>query len=219
MRGASLIAALPLLILALLPASRLCAETCETGRSYDWYKTQFGTGGTGNCGPACVAMAIFWATGADVSVRKVREEIGEPGGNRATSLAHQKMVLDARGVRAEYTFVASVEDLRAVVDRGRIAILWIHTGRLGKPSGDVTQTNRGRYYDDECGHYIVLKGYTEDGDGDWFIVHDPIPGDWTTNTVRYPDGSMLGRSRWFKANEVWSSLMERKVIEIHGTSR
>ena len=196
----------------LLPDAALHAEEIRgSHREYDWYKTQFGTGGTGNCGPACAAMVIHWATGGDVTVRTIREEIGKPNGSRATSLAHLKRAVDRHGVRAQYTVLSSPGELRALVDRGSVAILWIHTGRIRKPQGDVTRTVKGRYYDDECGHYIVLKGYTDNG---YFIVHDPIPGDWTTNTVRYPDGSMLGRNRWFHAPELWRSLMDRRVIEV-----
>jgi hypothetical protein len=193
---------------------RVVSDSKENHRDFDWYKTQFGTGGTGNCGPACAAMAIYWAKGENISVRKMRDEIGDPYGNRATTLANQKWAIENHGVPTRYTYPESVRDLKEIIRRGHIAILWIHTGRISKPKGDVTQTKIGRYYDDECGHYVVLKGMSPNER--YFIIHDPIPGDWRTNTVRYDDGGMLGRNRYFPVTEVWSSLMERKVVEVLG---
>jgi hypothetical protein len=195
----------------------LWAESEGQSSDFYWYKTQFGTGGTGNCGPACAAMAIHWATGRDISVRKIRDEIGEPNGSRATSLALQKWIIEKHGVKAEYIWPNSAAQLLTVVKRGNIALLWIHTGKISMSKGDVTKTRKGRYYPDECGHYIVLKGLTSDGD--YFIVHDPAPGDWATNTVRYPDGGRLGVNRYFAVSEVWESLMERKVIEVYKNNR
>ena len=197
--------------------SPLWAESEGDSVDSGWYKTQFGTGGMGNCGPTSAAMAIHWATGRDISVRQVRDAIGEPNGSRATSLNHQKWVIQKYGVLAEFTRVSSVGELRSIIERGHIAILWIHTRKISMPTGDVTSTRKGRYYPDECGHYIVLKGLSPDGE--YFIVHDPAPGDWATNTVRYPDGGMLGRNRHFPVSEVWASLMERRVIEVHGNNR
>jgi hypothetical protein len=202
-----------ILVCMLLVLGGLAWSDAEQGQEdFDWYKTQFGTGGTGNCGPACVAMAIYWATGKDISVRQIREEIGEPHGNRATTLEDQLRAIENHGVRAEYGYPRSIDDIVDIIRDGGIAILWIHTGEIRKPEGDVTRTRVGRYYEDECGHYIVIKGYSPDRQ--YFIVHDPIPGDWATNTVRYPDGGMLGENRFFSVSEIWNSLMERKVIEI-----
>lgn len=178
---------------------------------YDWYKTQFNTG-LGNCGPACSAMAIYWATGRDITVEQVRAAIGDTGGEGGTSLDDLKSVVDKRGVRTAYTSLETADDLRRMIDRGSIAILWIHTGFLSKIAGDPARNRIGRYYEDECGHYIVVSGYSIDGR--YFVAHDPIPGDWVTNSVRYPDGSMLGNNRFFPAEEIWASLKVGYVVEI-----
>jgi hypothetical protein len=181
---------------------------------FDWYKTQYGTG-LGNCGPAAAAMAVHWATGADVSVEEIRDDIGEPNNSRAVSLDHLKTAIDGRGVPSRYTEVSSVEELHGVIDSGRIAILWIHTGWLSPSEGDVTSTRIGRYYEDECGHYIVLKGYTLDDQ--YFITYDPIPGGWYTNDKRYVDGTMLGKDRYYPVPEVWKSLKSRRIIVVDRT--
>ena len=190
----------------------LMAQSNEATAGIDWYKTQFGTGGLGNCGPAAAAMGVYWATLTDISVRQVRTEIGDTKYGRATSLAQQKTVLDNHAVANSYTELSSIQSLVDIIDRGNIAILWIHTGPLEKPSGDKTATRIGRYYEDEVGHYIVAKGYT--ASKMYFVCHDPIPGDWATNTTRYPDGSMLGNNRHYAGAELWASLMSKKVIEI-----
>ncbi len=200
--------------LLLLTASGLWAqggEIRESEAEFEWYKTQFGTG-PGNCGPAVAAMAIYWSTGKDVSIEQVREEIGEPNNSRAVSLDHLKWALDKNGVSSMFREVESILDLRKIIDGDRIAILWIHTGWLTEEKGDTTATRIGRYYEDECGHFVVLKGYTMDDR--YFVTHDPIPGDWLTNTIRYPDGSMLGKDRYYDVSELWQSLKVIRVIDV-----
>lgn len=182
-----------------------------SGTEFDWYKTQFNTG-LGNCGPAAAAMVIYWATGRDIGVTDVRTEIGDTGGEGGTSLDDLKSIVDKHEVRTAYTSLGSADDLRRMIDRDSIAILWIHTGFLSKTTGDTTTTRIGRYYEDECGHYVVVTGYSTDKR--YFVVHDPIPGDWVTNSTRYPDGSMLGSNRYFPADEIWASLKVGYVVEI-----
>ena len=186
-------------------------EMREISADFDWYKTQFGTG-LGNCGPAAAAMACYWSTGEDITVEQIREDIGEPNNSRAVSLDHLKAVLNGRDVPSSFEWLGSADDLRGLIDGERIAILWIHTGWLSHTEGDAAATRIGRYYEDECGHFIVLKGYTLDGR--YFLAHDPIPGDWYTNDVLYPDGSMLGRDRFYPSEEVWKSLKSLRIIAI-----
>ena len=183
-----------------------------TAAADEWYKTQWATG-LGNCGPACAAMAVHWATGEPVTVQELRDHIGEPNGSRATSLDHQKDAIVAFNVAAEYVRLNEASDILRIVDNGHIAILWIHTGFLTKTSGDPTTDRLGRYYEDECGHYVVVLGYTQDRMN--LIVHDPIPGDWSSNSRRYRDGSMLGMGRHYPLAEVWESLKSPRVIEIY----
>lgn len=186
-------------------------QTREIQAEFDWYKTQFGTG-LGNCGPAAAAMAVYWATGADVTVEEIRDDIGEPNHSRAVSPDHLKTAIDGRGAPSRYIELGSMQDLHGIIDSGRIAILWIHTGWLSPSEGDVTATRIGRYFEDECGHYIVLKGYTLDGR--YYITYDPIPGGWYTNDQRYADGTMLGKDRYYPVSELWKSLKSRRIIVV-----
>jgi len=185
---------------------------------YDWYKTQFGTGIRGNCGPATVAMASYWASGIDTSVAAVRSEIGMPHSNGAISFQHMEDPLASRGVSYALRQVATAEDVRQMIDRDSICIVLINTSRIEHVGGDARSNLIGRYYWDSTGHYLVVKGYTLDGR--YFIVYDPIPSDWTTNRLRYPDGaSMLGRNRYYPASQLLRSLKQRVALEIRHPER
>jgi PKD repeat protein len=180
---------------------------------YDWYKTQFGTGITGNCGPATVAMASYWSSGIDTSVASIRSEIGMPHANGAIAFAHMEKPLDNRGVPHSLRRVGSPEDLRDVIDRDGICIVLIDTSRIEHVGGDPRSNLIGRYYWESTGHYLVVKGYTLDGR--YFIVYDPIPSDWRSNGLRYPDGaSMLGRNRYYPASQLLRSLKQPLALEI-----
>lgn len=180
---------------------------------YDWYKTQFKTGFNGNCGPACVAMAIHWAKADNVSVKQIRDEIGMPIKSGAIGFNHMFGPFRTHKTNAFYSNITSKEDFFRIVDRGNIAIFVYHTGKISKTAGNKTTDFVGRYYPDTTGHYSIIKGYTLDKR--YFIVYDPIPGDWRENTVRYSDGeSMLGRNRYYLVDELMSSLRDSQVVEV-----
>jgi hypothetical protein len=49
------------------------------------------------------------------------------------------------------------------------------------------------------------------------VIHDPIPSDWSANSFRYGDEiSMIGRNRYFNANEVLRSLRRHEMIVVPG---
>ena len=178
---------------------------------FNWYKTQFGTGILGNCGPSVVAMSSFWASGIDTSVATVRAEIGLPFSNGAINFEHMLEPLRKRGVMYRFQNVRKSDDVREAIDRGNIAVLLIHTSKIAKAK-DISNLV-GRYYNDSTGHYIIVKGYTKDGK--YFIVYDPIPSDWKNNPVRYEDGvSMLGRNRFYPVTQVMNAMRRGDFLEI-----
>jgi LysM repeat protein len=180
---------------------------------FDWYKTQFGTGIQGNCGPATVAMACLWSTGRDTAVASIRSDIGMPFSNGAIGFEHMLGPLKRRSVPFEFRPLEREADIRAVVDRGNIGIILIHTSQIRKTRGDARKNLVGRYYNDSTGHYIVVKGYTLDGR--YFIVYDPIPSDWNANSTRYADGvSMIGRNRFYPVSEIMKALRRYELLEI-----
>ncbi|MBN2441739.1 MAG: LysM peptidoglycan-binding domain-containing protein [Spirochaetales bacterium] len=179
---------------------------------FDWYKTQFATGINGNCGPATVAMAIYWAMGLDIPVAKVRSEIGLPFRNGAIDFAHMFPSFRKHKVKAHYAYINNADDVRKIIDRGNIAIAVFNTRHISKTKGDPKTNMIGRHYSDNVGHYCVIKGFTLDGK--YFIVYDPIPSDWSENSERYADGeSMIGKNRFYLVSELYRS-MGKKVIEI-----
>ncbi|MBN1696467.1 MAG: LysM peptidoglycan-binding domain-containing protein [Spirochaetales bacterium] len=179
---------------------------------YNWYKTQFATGVNGNCGPACVAMAIHWATARDIPVEKVRAEIGMPYRDGAISFDNMIRSFGRHGVEVDRKTISGNDDIFRIIDRGNIVIILFNTGKISRTKGDRTTNIVGRYYEDRVGHYVIVKGYTLDRK--YFIVYDPIPSDWKTNSARYADGtSMLGKNRYYSASELMRSIRDN-VLEV-----
>jgi LysM repeat protein len=178
----------------------------------DWYRTQFNTGTQSNCGPSMVSMALAWATGDYVPVAKVREMVGWQG-DGGIGFEEMIAVLKAQGVTAWLQPAASAEDVAAIVDSGRVAILLYNTRSVRRASGDPTRNLFGAYYTDNVGHYVLVKGYSLDRK--WLVVYDPIPSDWSANSVRYADGiSMIGRNRYYAATELFATIRRPNVLVI-----
>jgi PKD repeat protein len=178
----------------------------------DWYRTQFNTGMQSNCGPSMVSMALGWATGDYVPVAKVREQVGWDG-DGGISFEDMIRVLKSHGVGSWMQPVSRAEDLAAIIDSGRIAILLYNTRSVRRASGDLTRNLFGAYYTDDVGHYVLVKGYSLDRK--WLVVYDPIPSDWSANSVRYADGiSMIGRNRYYPAAELFATIRRPNVLVI-----
>lgn len=178
----------------------------------DWYKTQYGTG-YANCGPAVVSMAVLWSRGHDVTVQSIREEIGYPYDDGAVSFDNLSDALQRHKVKFETPQLSGPDDLRRILDRGHIALLLIQDSVIEKVQGDPVKDIVGRYYDDDEGHYVLVKGYTLDGGN--FIVYDPYPVDWESNSLRYGDEvSMIGKNRFYPAKQLFSALKTPLVLEV-----
>jgi murein DD-endopeptidase MepM/ murein hydrolase activator NlpD len=181
---------------------------------FNWYRTQFNSGTASNCGPASASMAISWGTGRYFPVAAVRQAIGWQG-NGGTSFDELLRVIINNGVNASIQPLKTTQDIRDVIDSGAIAIVLFYTDGVKKSRGDPAVDLLGRYYNDSVGHYIVIKGYSLNGD--YFVVHDPIPSDWGANSFRYADEiSMMGRNRYFSSAELLRSLRRSEMIVAHG---
>jgi LysM repeat protein len=178
----------------------------------NWYRTQFNTGTQSNCGPTVASMAIAWATGSYVAVSAIRQELGWTG-NGGTNFTDIMEETTKHGVPSALIRVSSQQDIFDIIDRGNIAIILYNSGGPNYVKGRPGEDLFGRYYYDSVGHYIIVKGYSKDKK--YFVVYDPIPSDWGSNSFRYADGiSMIGRNRYYGSRDLFSSLSRYDVIEI-----
>ncbi|MDR1893228.1 MAG: LysM peptidoglycan-binding domain-containing protein [Spirochaetales bacterium] len=179
----------------------------------NWYRTQYNTGTSSNCGPAVVSMAISWSLGRYFPVSAVREAVGWRG-DGGTNMDELLNVIQSEGIAgAELQPLWAADDLRDVIDEGKVAIILFHTGGLDRIRSNDYNDPFGRYYNDDVGHYIVIKGYSLNGE--YFVVHDPIPSDWNINGFRYGDEvSMVGRNRYYSTNNIMRSLRRHDMIVV-----
>jgi len=182
--------------------------------NFNWYRTQFNSGTPSNCGPASASMGISWATGKYFPVSSVREAVGWQG-NGSTGFEDLLKVIKSQGVDAELRPLRSMQDIKNIVDSGSIAIVLFHTDGVKTARHDPKNDLFGKYYNDSVGHYVVVKGYSMNDE--YLVIHDPIPSDWGSNSFRYQDEiSMIGRNRYFNANEVLRSLRRHEMIVVPG---
>ncbi|MDR1862315.1 MAG: LysM peptidoglycan-binding domain-containing protein [Treponema sp.] len=180
--------------------------------SYNWYRTQFNTGTTSNCGPASASMAIGWSLGKYFPVSAVRQAVGWQG-EGGTSLEELLGVIKNNGVGAAIHPLRSAEAVKDVIDSGSIAIVLFHTDGIRTSRADPATDFFGKYYNDSVGHYIVIKGYSLNGE--FFVIYDPIPSDWGANSFRYSDDmSMIGRNRYYSSAELLRSLRRAEMIVV-----
>jgi LysM repeat protein len=180
--------------------------------NFNWYRTQFNTGTTSNCGPASASMAIGWALGKYFPVSSVRQAVGWQG-EGGTSFEELLRVIRAEGAAASVQPLRSVQHVKDLIDAGNIAVVLFRTDGVATSRSDPASDLFGKYYHDTVGHYIVIKGYSLNGE--YFVIHDPIPSDWGTNSFRYPDEvSMVGRNRYYSAQELLRSLRRSDMIVV-----
>jgi LysM repeat protein len=190
------------------PACATCAGHEAAIRDYDWYRYQ-GASDSGpqahnNCGPTSVAMAIQFATGQVKRISEVRDYIGGSAWTYASAL---QKALEHWGVNSRR--LASIPDIDAAIrERGSVVLVhlwmnWITPGRdFQHPLSDPT-LNSGRYYAYDQSHWVVLKGYSLDGQA--FIVHDPNV--WDGNGVYWhSNGDPKGRDRLYPYAQVAGSI-------------
>jgi LysM repeat protein len=179
---------------------------------FNWYRTQFNTGTTSNCGPASASMAIGWSAGKYFPVSSVRQAVGWQG-EGGTSFEELLGVIRAEGASASVHPLRSAQNIKDVIDAGHIAIVLFRTDGVKTSRSDPATDLFGKYYNDTVGHYIVVKGYSLNGE--YFVIHDPIPSDWGANSFRYPDEvSMIGRNRYYATQELLRSLRRADMIVV-----
>jgi hypothetical protein len=192
------------------PSPSMHADAAQ--ENFNWYRTQFNTGTTSNCGPASASMAIAWSLGKYFPVSSVRQAVGWQG-EGGTSFEELLRVIRAEGALASLQPLRSTQHIKDVIDSGSIAIVLFRTDGVKTSRSDPATDLFGKYYNDTVGHYIVIKGYSLNGE--YFVVHDPIPSDWGANSFRYSDEvSMIGRNRYYASQELLRSLRRADMIVV-----
>ncbi|GMO46052.1 MAG: hypothetical protein Ta2B_27370 [Termitinemataceae bacterium] len=178
----------------------------------NWYQTQFNSGTLSNCGPASAAMAISWSTGRYFSTAMVRDAVGWKG-DGATSFEDLIKVIKTKNDTAKIVPLKRFDQIKNVIDSGGIAIVVFKTDGVASNKKNPEKFFFDKYYVDNVGHYIIVKGYSKDGE--YLVVNDPIPSDWYENKFRHSDGiSMIGKNRYYKTSELLSSLRRNDMIAV-----
>jgi ABC-type bacteriocin/lantibiotic exporter with double-glycine peptidase domain len=125
-----------------------------------WYRSQLDTG-IGNCGPACVAMAIQWATGETKTVEQVRKEIGWTAVDGSTDINQLANNLKQNGVILYNVGFGSINDVKNQLMYKRIVIVLLTMSYI---------KNRKDSFSGK--HFVILSGY----DNTYFEVQDPLNG-------------------------------------------
>lgn len=154
-----------------------------------------------NCGPAVFAAAIGYAKETWIAISDVRAYVSGKS-CRGTDYNDAYRVLDHWGVG--YKKTATMKELKAaVVTRDHPALAILYMGYIGagadylKPGTDRTK-RYGRFHDYTYGHFVVVKGFSKDGE--WVIIDDPYVfdgGAWGF----YKGGGAKGHNRYVKYAE------------------
>ena len=172
----------------------------EKDKYFDWYINQLYTGEDAfiNCGPAVAVMAARWHnpdfTG---TVEEARNSQPDTRG-KWWFYRNIRIYLEANNIDITYLSSFTINKAIEHLDKGRIIIANIKCGDI---SFRNDETQIGRYYQYDSGHFIILKGYTEIDDIKYFIVYDPF----TIYDYR-SDGTPKGKDRLFNASEVSRSI-------------
>jgi hypothetical protein len=157
-------------------------------------------------------MAIGWSKGSYVPVADIRRQVGWKYRDGSTSFNDLFRALRRHKINSKFVEINSITDLFKKIDEQKLVAILFQTGRISWTNNPLS-TMFGRHYKDSYGHYILIKGYSLDKK--YFIVYDPTPSDWSSNSKRYGDGmSMIGRNRYYPTNELYAALKSNTVIEI-----
>ncbi len=179
---------------------------------FNWYRTQFDTTTTSNCGPTIAAMGVGWAKAKLVHVSAIRDSLGWKNGDGSTSFDDLRNIISRYGVVGYKKTVRKPRDIFEMLEAGHIVgILYDMSGV--RHTDNPEKNLFGQYYTDHGGHYLILNGFSLDKK--YFIIQDPIPSDWAANSRRYADDiSMYGRNRYYSVNELFKSMRTKTVLEI-----
>ena len=168
--------------------------------SYEWYIDQVNTGQHSyvNCGPACVTMAIKWSNQSFTKTAEDARKTYLPSGG----WWYTNNITDYLTDNNTAHYISSLSEANALIsqlDDGNIAILCLDMYYVSYHSGNP-EWHIDKFYttlSSDWGHFIVAKGYKIVDGIIWFEIYDP----WSLN-VRYDDGSLKGRDRYYRSEDI-----------------
>jgi len=169
----------------------------HNSRPYEWYRTQMNTGyaSSSNCGPTSTHMAIKWHHTENVpSVEEIRNR--HPRGGGWWYVSDIRESLTNYGVPYATHYVDSTNDILACLQRGNIVLLCVEMGWVSYNRHAFFD----RFYTFSSGHFLIVKGYSENDD--YFVVYDP--NSWSGDY--YSDGTMMGRNRFYNRTQLLNAV-------------
>jgi len=168
--------------------------------SYEWYIDQINTGTYSyvNCGPACVTMSIKWSNPNFTKTTENARNTYRPNGG----WWYTSDIINYLNDNHTSHYVSSLANATSLINQlkdGNIAILCLDMYYVRYHTKDP-EWHIDKFYSTtspEWGHFIVVKGYKIVDDIIWFEVYDP----WSLN-VRYSDGSLKGRDRYYRSEDI-----------------
>lgn len=168
-----------------------------------------------DCGQASVAMAVQYATGEITTVKAIHDYVNVSGN---TLLVHLQDALTHWHI--DYVSVSQTADISAAIVSGDPVIAVIDMVGI-TPGADCcysTSTDPsqhfGRYNVYTEGHWLVLKGISDDGG--WVVVNDPNV--FGGSLYWYSDGTPKGASRYYPYSEFATAFDAKNVDALRITT-
>lgn len=175
---------------------KVISKQVSQNTNYEWFIDQMHTGyaSDSNCGPSCTIMAAKWSfKNFPESVEIARDSAPNDGGWWYINNIYDFLAKNSIPTICEPNF--TIEKALSQLDSGSILVVNINTGDITRNPNDEERT--GKFYDENTGHFIVLKGYRIVDNKTYFEVYDP------NNYNRYyDDGTEKGKDRYYLATEV-----------------
>ncbi len=171
-------------------------------RPYEWYIDQGSTGACSgvNCGPASSVMAAKWYNYAFTgTVEDARAEIYNNGGWWYTN--DIDAYFNAHNVAHTTKTFTSTDDVVWEINMGNIVLLCLDMYYI--TYGNQTGKRVNKFYNTAnkgWGHFLLVKGYVQTSTKLYYEVYDPYSMGRTN-----PDGTPMGRSRYYDAAEILHS--------------
>jgi hypothetical protein len=181
--------------------------SAASNRTYEWYIDQFYTGqhSAYNCGPASTTMVAKWSQPVfSKTAAEARSAYRPEGGWWYTNdignyLADNDIPYSVINLGSSSSSTEQI--ISAEADKGHVMILcldmfYVRSGSNGNKRVD-------RFYPASTagwGHFIVVKGYRNVDGKLYFEVYDPY-----CNGLIYGDGSLKGKDRYYRSEDIYSA--------------